>query len=299
MSPTSSATELVDALADRVDGWRKVAVVGAPGSGKTTFASALGGRLAEEGPVVRVDSDVGQSTIGPPATVGAAREPLDAEGSGPLALRFVGGTTPSRHFVPLVTGVVRLVERGIREFGESATRVVLDDSGYYEGGGGAELHYQLIDAVRPDHLVALQRDDELERLLANFDRRDDVEVHRLPVPGEARERSREERRRYRRRRFARHFTDATDHTVRLEGLGLNGHVPDLSGPRAVSDLLVGLCDREGFLMVLGRLDAADPDAGTLDVHAPPFAPERLASVSFGSLRLEPEETGESGQADGG
>lgn len=308
MDHPDAHTELVDRLVEGRDSWRTLLVAGASDAGKTTFAALLGERLTGDGPAVRVDCDIGQSTIGPPATVGAASEPLEPgpsdpgtarsgdsgdAGTGtpdPLALRFVGSTSPSRHFLPLLTGVIRLVDRALAE---PDARVILDDMGYYLGGGGSELHHQLVDAVLPDHLVALQRQHEVERLLDSFERRTGVEVHRLPVAEEARERSRDERRRYRRRRFARHFEGARRQTVDLSRVGLNGHVPNLADPRASSRRLLGLCGEDGSLLSLACLDSADPDAGRLEVLAPGFDPGELVSVSFGSLRLEPEETGES------
>ena len=73
---------------------RVTIVIGASDAGKTTLVAALGSELASRGARVGVvDSDVGQSEIGPPTTVGLGRIPTritrlsDAE---PIAFQFVG-----------------------------------------------------------------------------------------------------------------------------------------------------------------------------------------------------------------
>ena len=56
-------------------------VIGASDAGKTTLIAALASELASRGePVGVVDSDVGQSEIGPPATVGLGRSPRGSSG---------------------------------------------------------------------------------------------------------------------------------------------------------------------------------------------------------------------------
>lgn len=285
----ASHDELIDELVDRSACWRTLLVVGRSDSGKTTFASRLSRRLAGHGGILRVDCDPGQGTIGPPATVGAEWEPSDQGDPRPSALWFVGATSPSGHLPQILAGLARLLRLGKAE---ASAWTLVDDSGYFASVGGAELHHLTAEVVSPDHLVALQdRKEPVQPLLSTWDRRVGTRVHRLPIPHEARPRSREARRRLRRERFARHFDGAEERTLQLSRIGLHGWVPDLSRADAARDLLLGLCDEEGFLISLARLEAVDLAGERLTVLAPPFGAEAVASVAFGTVRLDPEEVG--------
>src|SRR5512134_988962 len=81
-----------------------VVLLGASDTGKTTLGRILMERWRAAGKVVGfVDGDIGQSSIGPPTTVGLAmfppNDPLTPCAS-PLTRQFVGSTSPPGHFLP-------------------------------------------------------------------------------------------------------------------------------------------------------------------------------------------------------
>src|SRR5919197_322767 len=87
-----------DAIATLTSHPGRIFVVGGVDSGKTTFARRLALAALESGQsVALVDADLGQSTIGPPGTVGlklvTGREDLE-EGAPPDAMAFVGAISP-------------------------------------------------------------------------------------------------------------------------------------------------------------------------------------------------------------
>jgi polynucleotide 5'-hydroxyl-kinase GRC3/NOL9 len=79
-------------------------ILGASDTGKTTLAEALAKHLAKHQPVGVIDADIGQSHIGPPATVGWAvvdNPQIDfspaaacAASAGVGGISFVGDVTP-------------------------------------------------------------------------------------------------------------------------------------------------------------------------------------------------------------
>ena len=86
--------------------------------------------------VAYLDADVGQKTVGPPATVGHEAHPrrpttstLDALAHAD-ALGFVGSTSPQDHLLPLVGALARLRDRARAE---GADLVVVDTSGHGRG----------------------------------------------------------------------------------------------------------------------------------------------------------------------
>jgi polynucleotide 5'-hydroxyl-kinase GRC3/NOL9 len=261
--------------------WRTVFVLGLTDSGKTTFCRFLGQELAKYWPTARVDSDPGQSSFGPPASLAMVWEPWD--GSSSPVLRFVGSTSPMRHFLQTLTGVKRLVDFA---FEEGAQKVVLDSSGYMNTDAGREFHFQTLDLVEPDYLVALQQADELEPLLASFTRRIRPRVHRLQISRAVVSRSWAERRLYREEKFERYFQSAAVQTISLESLGLHGMLPALDRPESYYHRLVALCDCRGFVIVLGIVEEVELDKARLHLYAPPFQDRQIASVQFGSISLE-------------
>jgi polynucleotide 5'-hydroxyl-kinase GRC3/NOL9 len=128
-----------EAIAKLASGPGRVFVVGGVDSGKTTFARRLARAGVEAGHVVAiVDADLGQSTIGPPGTVGlkVIRDADALETEDHDALAFVGAMSPRNHFLPLVTGTAKLVMRAI-EIG--ARLIVVDTSGLIDGVAGQVL----------------------------------------------------------------------------------------------------------------------------------------------------------------
>ena len=269
------------ALLESDPSWRTLFVLGPTDSGKTTLCRFLGQQLSQRWATARVDCDPGQSVFRPPASLSVAWEPWD--GSSLLALRFAGSTSPSRHLLQTLTGVKRLSDRALEE---GAQKVVLDSCGYMNTGAGREFHFQTLDLVEPDYLVVLQKGNEMEPLLANFTRRAKPHLHRLSVSKAAVSRTPIERQFYRRQKFNQYFKDASLRTLPLDGIGFHGMIPRLGKPGSHRHLLIALCGRRGFVVVLGVVEELHQDGGYLRLYSPPFESSQVASVQFGSIRLD-------------
>ena len=108
---------------------RTVAVVGATDTGKSTFCGWLVQTLAEESPTGLVDADVGQTTFGPPTTVGGKVFRNSApvkDDLRPSALAFVGSTSPQGHLLQTVLAAQQVCDH-LRC--DHAHRVVVDTTG--------------------------------------------------------------------------------------------------------------------------------------------------------------------------
>jgi len=105
---------------------------------------------------------------------------------------------------------------------EGARRTLIDSPGLLHGGMGLEFQIQLIDLLRPDHIVALQHGRELEQVLANFARRPDIQTHRIPVYLVVVPRTASERRRYREEWFTSYFAGGMGAADRAQGAGVTG-----------------------------------------------------------------------------
>jgi polynucleotide 5'-hydroxyl-kinase GRC3/NOL9 len=195
---------------------RVVEVLGGMDAGKTFFTTYIANLLLKHGirPAV-VDSDVGQSDIGPPGTVGVGV--LDQRISFlyevPARLTyFVGSMSPSGHMLEFVIGIKKMVEYGLK----NADVVLVDTPGWVDGGPGRTLQLCNTELLDPDLVVALQREDELEHLLKGIS----VKIRRVPASKKVRRRTREERRFLREMILAKYFENAKKLTLDLRKVKL-------------------------------------------------------------------------------
>ncbi|MBM3212096.1 polyhydroxyalkanoate depolymerase, partial [Candidatus Poribacteria bacterium] len=152
-----------------------------------------------------MDSDVGQSWIGPPTTIGMKIVTQDFESSlFPDAFYFVGNISPNRCLLQTVIGTKLMVDRAI-SFG--AELVIIDTTGLVDGSIGRALKTGKIELVRPDHIVCFQRGNELETLIKSFETISHYHIYRLNPSKEVTKKSQEWRKEYRQKQFEQYFSD--------------------------------------------------------------------------------------------
>ncbi|HEY3064294.1 MAG TPA: Clp1/GlmU family protein, partial [Methylomirabilota bacterium] len=196
-------------------------LIGTSEAGKTSLATALANALTARGQAVAlVDADVGQSEIGPATTVGLGRVTRaltrlgDAE---PIALRFVGTTSPVREMTAVVDATARLVDHA-RALGFA--RIIVDTSGLVAGDIGRALKRRKIDRVRPDLIVALERNRECDHILAPYIARGQPAVRRVSALAAPRRRSDTARRQHRARSLAAYLGTARARRIDLRRVSL-------------------------------------------------------------------------------
>lgn len=196
-----------------------VVLLGASDSGKTTLGRILTDIWTAAGRTVGlVDGDIGQSSIGPPTTVGLAMFPPNTPPSPvcrPRSLYFVGSTSPPGHFLPLILGTQSLVQAAIAT---GAEIVLVDTTGLILGAPAASLKWHKLQAFRPQHVLALQREHELEPILRLVEDQSDLAIHRLPVSSRVLRRSHATRRAFREERFREYFASASGHDLEWKDL---------------------------------------------------------------------------------
>ncbi|MDO8136928.1 MAG: Clp1/GlmU family protein [Candidatus Brocadiales bacterium] len=267
-----------------------VMVLGASDTGKTTLAYFLSRELCKKGnKVSMISADMGQCAFGPPATLGMAlleSVPRSLRDIPVHTMYFIGATSPVGHLLQTVVGVKKLVEKAFKEGMEF---VVVDTTGFVQGGAAWELKFQKIELTDTRHIVALQRDQELEDILRPQEHRAGRRVYRLKVLEEARARSYEQRRDYRRERFAEYFREITHQTLSMRSVRLVNPVNIPLETRAVETfqrLLVGLNDDDNLCLALGVIEKMDIKSGKLSILTPLRDLKDVKMVRFGSIRIE-------------
>jgi len=275
-----------DRLVDRAArSARTVLFIGGLDAGKSTLARATAAFALRLGrSVAYLDADVGQKTVGPPATVGLKhiREPDDLtleRMATADALGFVGSTSPEDHLLPMVGALSRL---RVRANEEGSELVVVDTSGMVSGIWGQLVKYYKVDLLEPDLVVGLQRGQELEPILGIVQRFFGVEVVALPVHPNVVPSSAEQRMEQRERAMARYFEGELQR-FRVKPTVFMPTLPPLFDLAQLDRLLVGLSDGHGGFTGLGYLEYVAGDQG-LRLISPVAEPPK--ALRLGSVRLE-------------
>ena len=255
--------------------WRKLAsrivkpqqivlVIGTTDVGKSTFCRFLAdSALAKGFKVVCVDTDIGQSQIGPPTTIGIKSLTPDENRQSPEAqapvsdseqsrtenriafdgtadeFYFVGDVSPQGHLLGLLAGT-RLMVDSARE--TDADFVVIDTTGYIHDPPAVILKQHKIELIRPNHLVCIGRSTELEQITACYSQQNWLNIHYLPPHRSVRTKSSKARSRYRKDQFDTYFSDSNVQQVPFEQIR-GGRTP----------FFIGRVANEKELEILSRL----------------------------------------------
>ena len=279
----------------------RAVVIGAVDTGKTTFCAELLRSAAEGGGTAAlIDCDVGQSTLGPPATIGAkvfaAKSEIGPDLFAPF-LWFVGATSPENRIIQAVAGA-SAAARWIEESGRCP--IVVDTTGLVGGDKARRLKACKIEAVKADVVFGLQRQGEIEHILSPLEAQS-LKVIRVECPPGVVCRSADARRRYRAERlrdyFARHETldicvdevAVYECPADLAGVFPAGNVLTFQTPigrSEVTDLLVGLGGRGRHTIAVGRVLSFEKESRILRTAVPRLLDDDVTFVEFANLAVE-------------
>ncbi len=263
-----------------------VLVIGGTDVGKTTFCRWLAERLAAAGrDTWLIDADVGQSHIGPPATVGCARiapRPARAE----MAF-FVGDVSPGRAMADCL-GAFSAALRAVVQAGAEA--LVVDTTGWIAGPDAVALKVAKARIIGPAQIVLIERADELRAFHRAWRGLPGFPVHQLRPSGPIAPRSQTERRAFRESAFRSAFDGAIECEIDLRESAVSG-AADLAArlPYLPPGLLIGLNEPGGSLLSLGILSSLDPVAGCMTCLCNPSG-VAAAEVRVGRLYVGPDGT---------
>jgi len=272
-----------------------VILLGATDTGKSTLAKFLILNFCQRGlKVALVDADIGQSTLGPPATIGLAVFKSDPDWEvvlSPPEIFFVGSTTPEGHFPLYLKGVKRMVDKAI-SYGTEL--VLVDTTGFVSGEAGKELKRRKIDLLSPRFILALQKSDELEPILDLYKENPLYKIYRLPLSEHITPRSMEERRTNRANRFRDYFKDSVIQELAIEEVQIKGDVIDPSGETIpldwslrISGLLIGLMDSNDETLALGMVKNFFEEKKLVRVSTPLRDIQRVKTIQLSSLKVIP------------
>lgn len=178
-----------------------VIIIGCTDSGKSSLTKYLCKRFVEDKLTVSfVDADVGQSTLGLPGTISTKtfHNEKDIEDFSFERMSYVGTLNPATN-IPLIIKATKFITAIGKE---NSPLILLDTSGLVTGEIGKNLKISKINAIKPNYIIALQREKELEHILELIS---SIRIRRLKVSHMVRTRKREERINYRKKKFEDYF----------------------------------------------------------------------------------------------
>jgi len=267
--------EWLQLLEDLQQAPRRVMIVGPTDSGKTTLARWLGERLAAVAPTGMVDADVGQSQIGPPATVG-----WRLAGSEHEHCYFVGDVSPASRPATALSALLRAV-RDAEAAGAAYT--VIDTTGYIEGDGAVAFKTAKVEMLAPLDVLVIGDDRPARRLLKCWQNFTPARIRRLNTPDRLHVKTVMQRRQHRQQIFAAALADSNMRWVSLDDKAI---LSSPAGPQldASGGLLLGFVDEMRRLMCLGLLQTIDLRNHRLLAYAPEAA-ETASGILFGAITL--------------
>ena len=187
----------------------KIVILGDANSGKSIFANYLINQLLlNEHKVIMIDTDLGQSEIGLPATISLSffNRPVSSLTKKSLDNGFfVGEISPERVSHRTLLGLKIMLEKA---YNYKPSVIVINTDGWIEGEKAVESKVGLILLSKPKFIFALQKRNELEPILWPLRTLDWLRIIRLPSYPGIRKRSFEERRLFRQGAYRKYFSTA-------------------------------------------------------------------------------------------
>ena len=176
-------------------------LLGESDTGKSFLARYLiKGLLIKNIKVSLIDTDIGQSSLAIPGTISMRTFKIlnDLDDFSAEKMFFIGSVNAVKRMSAIVEGTKKMVKLSKKE----SDAIIIDTTGLVEGEIGKKLKLSKIKAVMPNHLIAVQRNDELEHILSDID---NVTIYRIKVSSHVKIRSREDRVIYRNKRLKNYF----------------------------------------------------------------------------------------------
>jgi polynucleotide 5'-hydroxyl-kinase GRC3/NOL9 len=179
-------------------------IIGATDSGKSTLAKYLiDGLVSHNINVCFIDSDVGQSSLGLPGTIcmKVFSTESDLRAFSYEKISFIGTINPAKRISHIINTVKMISDTCIK----ISDITLIDTSGLVSGEIGERLKTGKISALNPNHIIAVQRQNELEHILSLIS---DIHIHRIIVSNNIKARPLATRIQYRKKKYDDYFRES-------------------------------------------------------------------------------------------
>lgn len=197
-----------------------IMVIGNVDSGKTSFCTYLANRSLENKlKVALIDADLGQSDVGPPATIGFSRIIAPVKDLFEIEVEvayFIGLISPSGVIGEVVEKLSLLKNIALKY---NVDLLIINTDGWVEGEEAVGYKIQLIEQAAPDIVVGIQQENELSPILGALK---DNRVFSVSSPSVIRTRDREKRKILRELSYKKYLKDAKIRSYPLNWITVEG-----------------------------------------------------------------------------
>jgi len=179
-------------------------IIGATDSGKSTLAKYLTVKLVSQNMnVCLIDSDVGQSSLGLPGTICSKvfSTESDLKAYSYEKMSFIGTINPAKR-ISLIIHTVAMISDTCKRVSDI---MLIDTSGLVAGEIGERLKIGKIRDVKPEHIIAVQNQNELEHILSLIP---NTRIHRIMVSQNIKARPLAIRIQYRKKKYDNYFRES-------------------------------------------------------------------------------------------
>ena len=265
---------------------KTIMVIGRSDTGKTSFIERLADHCSQKTEVAIVDLDMGQSHIGPPATIAWGKVKGGFKSWQDIKMKdfyFTGALSPVGSLLPAVTGARLETEKAL----DVCDKVIIDTTGLITEPEGRVLKQFKIDLLKPDIIIALERSDELEHILRSFAFQKMPKILRLPVLKKTGTKSTAIRSEYRTDQFRAYFKNAKDMTVSLENIGIRFTRESIRlNNIELKNRIISFRDKKNMDMALGIVTEAHARKRIIKVRTPLKRNRKIASIVIGTVQVD-------------
>jgi len=266
---------------DFIKNGKKLMVIGGSDSGKSTFILYLANEIFKIGKKVGVlDLDIGQSNIGPPGTIGFGKVRKNLNNLSeikPEKMYFIGGVSPKGNLLQLVVGSFKLLKEMEKEF---LDYILIDTTGLVNGIIAEVLKHNKIEVLDPDYIIIFENENEIDNLIKPFIY-GNKKIIKIKPSSNSIERTRLERIEYRNKKFREYFSNSKRVEIHFNENNIIGY--DLKKYTPLQNSIVGLLDKDRFLLYLGILESIDKDRDSIVIRAPIIKEKEIKFIKFSNL----------------
>jgi polynucleotide 5'-hydroxyl-kinase GRC3/NOL9 len=259
-----------------------IILMGASDAGKSSFCTYLLNRLVEGNRRVGIlDGDLGQSDIGPSATVGYAVAEKQVTELGNLKMQngfFVGATSPVHALNRAVEGLVAMLQELLQK---QPDYVIINTDGFIAGEAAEKYKLSLIRELRPNIVIGIQSKNELDPIISCLGGGGVMTVEASPAAGT---RGPEKRKALRERTYQKHLKNSKLQCIPISQLIVEPRtaIPKTQDPN--KGLLVGLYGYGSKFLGIGVLRAINSTRKTLKIQT--SVPKKPIRLVLGKVMLD-------------
>jgi polynucleotide 5'-hydroxyl-kinase GRC3/NOL9 len=263
-----------------------VMVVGKSDSGKSSFSTYIVNNLVSgRAKVAVIDSDLGQSDIGPPCTIAynyVVKKVSELCEINMANAFFVGVTAPNQAVTRSVEGLTEMYKEVMHK--QEASYVIINTDGWIEGENTVNYMLQLVNQLKPDLIIGIQSQEELNPIFSSISTSfSTCCVESSPAVNC---RSPEKRTKLREMNYAKHLKDAKVRSLFASYMEIQEKKVIPKEPGKEKGILVGLQNSKKQFLGIGILLEYNRTRQTIKILTPVNA--KPAGIIIGKIRLDPE-----------